>query len=446
MKRALRIAHIADLHLRHHLPGTAIIPQRQSRLMPALFSRAVEEMKAEKLDAVVLAGDILDYPVYAFDDGQMQAYAEEDLRLVADTLRTLGCPLFVVPGNHDHPQLVRRVFGKAPDDVTVNDYRFICFHDDEAPDHFPERKGAERDRFHTALADSDHRPQIHVQHYLTWPERNEGYPHTYRDAPIMLQQMFASGKVCLVLSGHYHAGVPLHTVSGVAFATAPAFCEPPHAYYVHEIREGGVHSEERRMDESGRSLRRAVFLDRDGTITVDPSFRWGPERLRLLPNVCEPLRLLRQAGFVLVVVSNQSCVGQGYVSVETVGAVNDRMALLLREGDEHNSGGAEVDAVYCAYHSPAATIPAYYAENHPDVKPNPGMLRRAAADLHLDLARSFIIGDTLADLEAGRRAGTKAILVCTGDGAKVRSQLQPGQADYIATDLAEAVHWILRQV
>ncbi|NCO36959.1 MAG: HAD hydrolase-like protein, partial [Armatimonadetes bacterium] len=75
--------------------------------------------------------------------------------------------------------------------------------------------------------------------------------------------------------------------------------------------------------------------------------------------------------------------------------------------------------------------------------PNPGMLLRAAEDLHLDLSRSFIVGDNLSDLAAGRRVGTKAILVRTGSGETVAGQLAPGRADYVAADLADAAQWIL---
>ncbi|PJB64010.1 MAG: hypothetical protein CO095_15360 [Armatimonadetes bacterium CG_4_9_14_3_um_filter_58_7] len=439
----MRIAHISDLHLRHHLPGTAIVPERQSRLVPALFAQAVDRIAAEKPDAFVLTGNILDYPLHLLLDPETQALAEKDLLLVAEILRGLPCPVFVVHGNHDHPQLVRKTFGDRHDEASLGEFRFLCFNDDEADDHFPERQFRERDRFHTALSDRDPAPQIHIQHYLTWPERNEGYPHTYRDASTMMEALAASGRVRLVLSGHYHRGSPVSAVEGVHYATAPAFCEPPHAHCIHDISEHGVQSVGRQMDDPDAPRRPAVFLDRDGTISVDPSYRWGPERLRLLPDVCHPLRSLRDEGYLLVVVTNQSCVAVGCVSAQTVGAVNDRMALLLREGDAQNDGGAEVDAVYCAYHSSAATIPAYFAENHPDVKPNPGMLLRAAEDLHLDLSRSFIVGDNLSDLAAGRRVGTKAILVRTGSGETVAGQLAPGRADYVAADLADAAQWIL---
>jgi len=261
-----------------------------------------------------------------------------------------------------------------------------------------------------------------------------------------------SGVVKLVLCGHYHRGVPLFSVDGTSaqqaeeggagrptfFAAAPSFAEPPHRYWVYTLAEGAVTCRE--MQVRGRAQQRqpVVFLDRDGTISTLPAYRFGPERMELLPGAAGALRALKDAGFALVVVSNQAAVARGWVTREMVGAVNDRMAQLLWEG-----AGVELDGVYCAYHYPDAIFPELRAANHPDAKPNTGLLTRAAGELGLDLSRAYFIGDRLYDLGAGRNIGAKCVLVKTGHGADVAARLEPGQTDAIVDDLPAAAQWIL---
>ncbi|NOZ29765.1 MAG: hypothetical protein GXP39_17190 [Chloroflexi bacterium] len=235
----MRIAHISDLHLRHHLPGTSDLPQRRCRAVPELFAQAVRRMREERPDLLIVTGDLLDYPLDALDDPEMQARGERDLHLIAGLLDQVGCPYVVVYGNHDHPDLVRRVFDPLCADHVFGGYRLLCFHDKEAADHFPERRERERDRFIRALCDADSPSQIHIQHYLVWPERNEGYPHTYRDAEELHDQIVKSGLVRLVLSGHYHPGIPPFQEGPTYFSVVPAFAEAPHPYRVYDLDESG---------------------------------------------------------------------------------------------------------------------------------------------------------------------------------------------------------------
>ena len=443
MKRHnLKIAHISDFHLRHHLPGTSTLPRRLSRRMPDLIAEAVARISDESPDLVAVTGDLVDHPFYGMHDAHLVALSEKDLRLIRERFSRLRCPVTFLPGNHDHPGAFARAFGNPTMDLGVNGHRILSFLDHEVAGHVPQRLGHERTRFQAALSDDDPRPQVHLQHYLIHPERNEGYPHTYREAESMREALQSDPRVRLVLSGHYHRGEPLHEVEKVAYGIAPAFVEPPHPYRIYSLTETNVTQTEYVLsgDRSHLSPRPAVFLDRDGTLNPQPGYRTGPEDFSLMNGVGEALAGLKTAGFALVILSNQTAVGQGYVTAETVGAVNDRMAALLSPFD------VELDGVYCRYGSPHAIIPTHRSDD-PGTKPSPAMLHEAAEDHHLDLATSYMVGDRRSDVLAGRNAGCRGtVLVKTGGGIDSLSELQPGDADLVADDLTAAAAWILGQV
>lgn len=437
----LRIAHITDFHLRSSLPGTSSVPHRQSRRMAALLVEAIAAIRAAAPDLVAVTGDLVDHPLTALSDPSVSAQGEKDLRLVREIFGVFSCPVVFLPGNHDHPELFRKVFGDQSVDFEVKGWRVVVFHDEEVDCHYPQRMGRERERFLSALRDGDPRPQVHLQHYLVAPERNEGYPHTYREAESLKRALLADRRVRLVLSGHYHKGEPLFRAGGTCFAVAPAFAEPPHPYRLYELSAAGVTEAEHslRPPEGRGPRRRAVFLDRDGTINPQPSYRTGPQPFCLIEGTAAALRSLAEAGFALVIVSNQTAVGHGWVTADTVAATNDRMATLLA------ASGVELDGVYCRYHSRDAVL-AQHRTEAPETKPSPAMLQAAAGDLHLDLAASFMVGDRASDIEAGRNAGCRgSILVRTGVGREAEDELGPGTADHVADDLAAAARWILRQ-
>ena len=184
---------------------------------------------------------------------------------------------------------------------------------------------------------------------------------------------------------------------------------------------------------------RAVFLDRDNTLIADPGYIRRPDQVQLLPGVAEAVRRFRAAGYRVVVVTNQSGVARGYLTEDQLGAVHDRLRTLLR------AEGAELDAIYyCPYlDGPDATV-ATYRRKSPLRKPEPGMLLEAAADHHLDLARSWMIGDSERDMEAGRRAGCRSVLLVGSNGSDADSHEQAvdgrpqGGADYTAETLPHA--------
>lgn len=156
-----------------------------------------------------------------------------------------------------------------------------------------------------------------------------------------------------------------------------------------------------------RRTRRAVFLDRDGTLVHPYHYPSRPEHLRLYEGIAEPLRALQAAGLALVVVTNQSGIARGYFTPADL----DRMHLALRQS--LGSQGVTLDAIeYCPHH-PDGVVPPL-AIRCGCRKPAPGMLLRAADALHIDLARSWMVGDILDDIEAGRRAGCRSVLVDIG--------------------------------
>jgi len=181
--------------------------------------------------------------------------------------------------------------------------------------------------------------------------------------------------------------------------------------------------------------RRAVFLDRDGTLIEELEYLSDPDRLRLLPGVAGALRTLQAAGFALVVISNQAGVGRGLFPLSSVYAVMARLRRALRRE------GVELDAIYFCPHRP---------EDHCACrKPGTELVERAADDLLLDLRHSAMVGDKEIDVETGRRAGAAGVLVRTGYGAEEAKRIaaagRPAPA-HLADDLLEAARWLIERM
>lgn len=157
------------------------------------------------------------------------------------------------------------------------------------------------------------------------------------------------------------------------------------------------------------SLYPAVFFDRDGVLIPDSGYPHRDEDLVLIPGAAEAVRRLNSLGYFVVIVTNQSGVARGYFTEAQMNAFNDALVRKLA------GKGARIGAVYaCPFHKDAED-PAYFHPDHPDRKPNPGMILRAIADHDLDPDRSFLIGDRQSDLEAARRAGMPGFLFEGGD-------------------------------
>ena len=176
--------------------------------------------------------------------------------------------------------------------------------------------------------------------------------------------------------------------------------------------------------------RPAVFLDRDGTLVHDPGFLRDPSAVRLLPGAAEAVARLNLAGLVVVVVTNQSGIAQGFITPDEYAAVEERVAELF------GALGARIDGTYHCPHYPSVGGPCECR------KPGTLLYRRAAEERRLDLRASWGVGDRLSDLEPLRSLGGRAILVRTGTGADHVSQAAAAGFP-VADDLGAAVDQIL---
>jgi D-glycero-D-manno-heptose 1,7-bisphosphate phosphatase len=184
--------------------------------------------------------------------------------------------------------------------------------------------------------------------------------------------------------------------------------------------------------------RPAVFLDRDGTIIEDIGFLRDVSQIDLLPWSADAIRRLNEAGYVVVVVTNQSGVGRGYFDEAHVLATHAALDLALREH------GARIDAFYYCPHYPTSAD-TRYGLTCDCRKPASGMLHRAAEDLGLDLSQSWMVGDWWRDVQAGAGAGARTILIRTGRSAEHRPEPPDAtRPDAILNNLMEAAAWILR--
>lgn len=176
-----------------------------------------------------------------------------------------------------------------------------------------------------------------------------------------------------------------------------------------------------------------VLLDRDGTINVDVNYLSKPEDLALIPGAAAGLRKLKDHGFGLVVVTNQSGIARGYFSESDLSDIHARLVQILAEE------GVFLDGIYVCPHGP---------EDGCDCrKPSLGMVQKAVGHLGFDPALAFMVGDKAADIKLGQAMGGRAVLVRTGYGADVASEYESGKRtpppDAIVDDLAAAAGWIL---
>ena len=204
----MKIAHITDLHFRHHLPGPVRGDKRLGRLIPEILPPVLDDMGKERIDFLAVTGDLLCYQ-YRDDIGpETSEQAIRDLNLLKEMLKRLDCPAVVIPGNHDEEELVHRVFGPFPEEREIGGARVICFRDSYVPGDFPGRREEERRRLLRVLEDDDEREQVHLRHAVIWPKDEKTDPGHIEASRRLAERIGASGRVRLVLSGHRHAGYP----------------------------------------------------------------------------------------------------------------------------------------------------------------------------------------------------------------------------------------------
>ena len=189
-------------------------------------------------------------------------------------------------------------------------------------------------------------------------------------------------------------------------------------------------------------MRPGVFLDRDGTINEQMGYINHISRFHLLPGVGPAIRLLNDKDIPVVVVTNQSGLARGYFPPELLTDVHDRMQELLA------AEGARVDGIYVCPHRPDAELSAYRMDCECR-KPKTGLFTKAAAELDIDLARSYVVGDRWSDVRSALNCGATSVLVLTGYGRGELAYIGPKQdvqPHFVAKDLQDAAQWILKDI
>jgi D-glycero-D-manno-heptose 1,7-bisphosphate phosphatase len=191
---------------------------------------------------------------------------------------------------------------------------------------------------------------------------------------------------------------------------------------------------------AGAEPRPCVFLDRDGTITREAGYINHPERLALEPGAAAALRRLNQAGVLTVLVTNQAGLARGYFTHEVLLATFEHLKKLLA------ARGARLDAIYFAPHHPSSPDPRWRDDPFELRKPGLGMIKKACAELPIDMARAYMVGDRYNDITFAHKAGIPGIFVKTGYGLgeyTYQREHWKEAPEFIAENLGGAVRWIL---
>jgi len=186
-------------------------------------------------------------------------------------------------------------------------------------------------------------------------------------------------------------------------------------------------------------MKKAVFLDRDGTVNEEVGYLRDLAELRLIPGAGEAIKRLNEAGFIVVLVTNQSGVARGYFPESLVHEAHARLGEMLR------AEGARIDAVYYCPHHPTAGN-SHFTIECDCRKPKTGLIDRAVKDLALDRGHSYMVGDKWSDVELAQRASVHAVLVLSGFAPDDAGNQRPegiADPDYTAHSLKEAAEWII---
>ncbi len=188
-------------------------------------------------------------------------------------------------------------------------------------------------------------------------------------------------------------------------------------------------------------MNKAVFLDRDGTVNEEVGYLRDIDKLVLIPGVAGAIRRLSDAGFKIVLVTNQSGVARGYFPEALVHEAHARLDEMLKQE------GARIDAVYYCPHHPTAGNSRYTVDCDCR-KPRTGLLDRAARDMDINVSHSYMVGDKWSDVELGQRAGAISVLVQSGFSHDDPGNKRPAHVkdpDFVAGTLREAADWILER-
>jgi len=182
-------------------------------------------------------------------------------------------------------------------------------------------------------------------------------------------------------------------------------------------------------------MKKAVFIDKDGTLIRDIAYNVDPDKIELEPYAETALRLLSQQDYVFIIISNQAGIARGYFKEKDLQGVTNKVKSLL------SPAGIKLDGFFYCPHHPEGVIPEY-AVNCSCRKPEPGMILQAADIFDIDLSKSWMIGDILNDVEAGNRAGCRSLLI--NNGHETRWELNEYRLpEYAASDLLDAAEFII---
>jgi len=188
-------------------------------------------------------------------------------------------------------------------------------------------------------------------------------------------------------------------------------------------------------------MNKAVFIDRDGTLSEEAGYINHPERFRLFPYAGQAIKHLNENGWLAIVTTNQAGVARGYFAEELIETVHQSMR------DELQKTGARLDAIYYCAHHPSVGEPPYRLDCDCR-KPKPGLIKRAASDFDIDLKNSWMVGDRYGDIQFARNAGVKSAFVLSGYGKgewENQRQSWAEQPDMVGNDLLEVVMNIVRE-
>ncbi len=450
--KSLKIGHITDIHFRYHTPGSSHKHKNRSREMPVMLEKALQNFKSMNVDLVVLTGDIIDTPgivlrhnSYYMDLSEpFKEMIRKDYLLIRSLLDKSGIPWIIIPGNKDDPEIFKEIWGDQPLVKDFEGYRFVCFHDQQWDGGQPRRFDRERRLMENMLNDPDSPPQIHLQHFISTPSQQIKMKHVYKEAKNIRKMCSRSGKVILSLSGHYHPGIREYREKNTTWISAPAFCARPFPVLIHTL-ENGIYAGSERIETEKHSIHRhkpVVFLDRDGVITSLSSYTTGPEEMKIIPGAAQAILNLKNAGFTVVVNTNQSCIGLGYVPESVVVLNHEYMCYLLAQ--ETGNPESQPDAIYFSIGAGNLAV-------HPDytdtsiAKPSPFLLNKAVRLLGLSRKHGWMVGDREGDLQCAGNGKVRPILVRTGDGRITEKKIKDD--DYpdlvIKNDLLEASEFII---
>ena len=182
---------------------------------------------------------------------------------------------------------------------------------------------------------------------------------------------------------------------------------------------------------------KAAFVDRDGTLIAERDFLTEEKDIEIFPQTVEAIRLLRELGYLVVILSNQSGVARGFLTEQRVFEINEEVFRQLEEND------ARPDLFFYCPHHPDATVKEYRLECECR-KPAPGMVKMAQQMIDIDIPQSVSIGDKLSDVQLCQNLGGRGILVLTGYGASERDRIEPSgiQPDFVADTVLDAARWL----